>query len=148
MKQTNKQFYGYLPYAGLITTAWFLLIFALSSQPTLTSSQPWMLITPIRKSAHVIEFAILTGLVWIALSRAETISLRFRKLSPYHTQIAFLLPLLYAIFDETHQYFVPNRKAQITDVAVDVTGIVLAMTLIWLWHRRKVLVYRYVKLHP
>ena len=122
---------------GLAITIWLAAIFALSAQPTWTSSQAWMLITPIRKSAHALEFAVLTGLVWQALRYIEERSAWFGKMARYRTWTALLLPLLYAISDEMHQYFVPNRQAQVMDVLIDTVGIFLALAVIELLQKKQ-----------
>ncbi len=121
----------------LAMTIWLAAIFVLSAQPTWTTSQAWMLITPIRKSAHVLEFAVLTGLVWKALKYVEERSAWFGKMARYRTWTASLLPLLYAISDEMHQYFVPNRQAQVMDVVIDTVGIFLALAVIELWQKKR-----------
>ncbi len=59
----------------------------------------------IRKAAHVIEFAVFSTAVFIAVS--------------------------YAGFDEWHQSFVPLREPRLRDVLIDVTGALLAQVLVW-----------------
>ncbi|MCB0154544.1 MAG: VanZ family protein [Anaerolineae bacterium] len=111
---------------------WGLAMYALSAQPTLTSSQAWMLLTPIRKGAHIIEFAVLTGIVWVVLTQLHRLDLNIFKSNQPKYWLAFLFSLSFAILDETHQYFVPNRQGQVQDVVIDAVGIILALGLIWL----------------
>ena len=114
-------------------------IYALSAQPTWTGSQSWMLVSPIRKSAHVVEFGALTALTWLVLTRAQERHPRFRAMAHYRAWIAFLFPFLVAVSDELHQYFVPNRTSQLMDLLMDVVGICLALGLLWAWdNKRKV----------
>jgi VanZ family protein len=127
-RSKNKWF---LPLAFLGT--WSLVMYALSAQPTLTSSQEWMLLTPIRKGAHIIEFTILTLIAWTVFNQ-----LHLRKITQFKSPklcwwVTITLPFVFAVLDETHQYFVPNRQAKVSDVVIDSLGIGLATGLIWLW---------------
>ena len=124
-------------YYWLAAGFWPLIIFLLSAQPTLTRSQAWMQIFVIRKSAHLIEFALLTFLVWTVLTHLQRQEGWFKRISAYHSLLSFVLPLLFAISDEAHQYFVPSRKATIIDIIIDMLGILLALGLISLWQKRQ-----------
>jgi VanZ family protein len=90
--------------------AWCGLIFYLSSRPNLDLQHvtPWFRYGPIvdyplRKAAHVGEYAVLA-----VLAR------RGWKPLP-----AWLFCVFYAITDEVHQYFVPGRSARVLDVCLD-----------------------------
>jgi VanZ family protein len=111
--------------------------FGCPPNPALTNSQDWMQIFVIRKSAHIIEFALLTYLVWTVLAQLQRREGWVKRISAYHTLLSFALPLLFAISDEAHQYFVPPRKAMISDVFIDMLGILLALGLIRLWQKRQ-----------
>jgi VanZ family protein len=63
----------------------------------------------VRKAAHFTNYAIL---FWLLVSGP----LRTR---PY---AAFVLCIVYAMLDETHQIFVPGRTPTLYDVALDSTG--------------------------
>jgi VanZ family protein len=63
----------------------------------------------VRKAAHFVNYAIL---FWLLISGP----LRAR---PY---FAFGLCVIYALLDEGHQLFVPNRGPSLYDVALDSTG--------------------------
>jgi VanZ family protein len=63
----------------------------------------------VRKAAHFTNYAVL---FWLLVSGP----LRSR---PY---VAFGLCVIYAMFDETHQIFVPGRTPTLYDVALDSTG--------------------------
>jgi VanZ family protein len=72
----------------------------------------------IKKSGHVIGYAILAFLYWRALEFSEE-----------KRRVAWLLALLYAMTDEYHQSFVSGRHSTIWDVILfDNLG-----TLISLW---------------
>jgi len=96
---------------------WMGVIFFLSAQPVLRANQNFLLDFLIKKGAHVFEYALL----FILLSRARNY---------HHHTTTFLLTLLYAFLDETHQLFTPGRTGTIRDVLFfDLLGIVLA----WLY---------------
>jgi VanZ family protein len=74
----------------------------------------------IRKAGHVSEFTILALLVGYALLAKP---MKRSKVLVYTT----LFSILYAASDEWHQTFVPGRTGHAIDVAVDTTGILLAV---------------------
>ena len=86
---------------------WALLIFALSSIPSLgTGLGVWDLV--LRKLAHLVEFAILGALLVRALERLPA---------------AVALGSAYAASDELHQLFVPGRAGTVYDWALDTVGV-------------------------
>lgn len=93
----------------------------------------------VRKGAHISEYFLLTLFIFLPLrvwipqkSVSETRKgFLLRYLLP-----AFLLTVLCAGADEFHQSFVPGRCGTPVDVLVDSIGIVLACTLLYLFHRR------------
>jgi VanZ family protein len=85
---------------------WAGLIFVLSSLPDLaTGLGVWDLV--LRKLAHVVEYAVLGGLLFRAVAREPT---------------AVLLGSLYAVTDEVHQAFVPGRDGSPLDWLLDTVG--------------------------
>jgi VanZ family protein len=95
--------------------AWMAVIFTLSAQPgggDLGAAE-----VVLRKLAHVVEYLVLTLLLMRA-SRRSGIAAAL--------PIAIVAALLYAISDEWHQSFVPERTATPRDVAIDAIGIALA----------------------
>ncbi len=99
---------------------WAAVIFAFSSIPSLsTGLGTWD--TILRKSAHVIEYAVLGGLLYRALGR-ET--------------LALAAGIAYAATDELHQHFVRGRHASPVDVAIDAVGVAVGM-LVWLRLRER-----------
>lgn len=84
----------------------------------------------VRKGAHLTEYAILTLLSF----NVGTIGLQrpWKSVLPY----ALLGSALFAITDEIHQSFVPNRGASPIDVLIDITGALLAVGAILFWQRR------------
>ncbi|RXT02870.1 VanZ family protein [Ammoniphilus sp. CFH 90114] len=74
----------------------------------------------IRKGAHIFVFAVLAFLVYWAL----TLTWRTEK---YNFWIAFIVSLIYAMLDEWHQSFNPERTAKWADVGIDAVGIVFGL---------------------
>ncbi len=58
------------------------------------------------------------------------------KIKTKHILIVFLISLIYAILDEFHQSFVPNRDASIKDILIDSLGIFTSM-IIYLYINKK-----------
>ena len=81
------------------------------------------LIFIIRKCAHVSEFFILSILVINLVSKYNVKHIYF---------ISFIVCVLYASSDEFHQLFVPGRSGLVTDVLIDLIGVVLGLLLVFL----------------
>jgi VanZ family protein len=79
-----------------------------------------------RKSAHIIVFGVLAILIYQSLKR-----------SSYSYFIALFLTFLYAIFDEWHQSFVPERTSAFKDVLFDTFGACIALLLLYIISRGK-----------
>jgi VanZ family protein len=131
-----------------LTALWMIVIFVLSAQTGSGQHSAWVLSTflallglpippdwlmdglhtGVRKLAHVLEYAILALLMaWSLLPRAG------------YLYRAWLFTVAYAVSDELHQLFVPNRAGTLTDVVVDALGATCA--LLWL-ARRSALIER------
>ena len=76
-----------------------------------------------RKGAHVTEFAILSALWFVALTRERGVT---RRRAAW---IALLVAVAWAVLDEVHQSFVPNRTASAMDVGIDTVGALAAATV-------------------
>jgi VanZ family protein len=99
------------------------LIFFLSAQPRLgTGLGAWDLI--LRKGAHMTEYGLLFLLWW-------------RALRIPHPGPAIAIALAYAATDEFHQTFVTGRHGTPVDVAIDATGIAVALLLARALARRR-----------
>lgn len=79
---------------------------------------------PVRKCAHMTEYAILSLLVFVMFGTYGMPHSRIRYVS------SILYVFCYASTDEFHQLFVPGRSGQFTDVCIDTTGAILAMLLL------------------
>ncbi len=83
---------------------------------------------PIRKLAHMAEFASLGALIFLLL-------LTWRGNVMLRCGASIGLTALYAVSDEIHQIFSANRGPQFTDVLIDTSGAVLSCALVLLiWH--------------
>jgi hypothetical protein len=52
--------------------------------------------------------------------------------------IAFMLATGYGVFDEWHQLHIPGRYASFTDIALNGTGVILALWWVHRWKRRRI----------
>ncbi len=86
----------------------------------------------IRKSAHFIEYAILSAL-WFRALRVGLPSLQQIRWA----LVGLVISLLVAILDELHQSFVPSRGSSARDVLLDFCGALFAQLLIWYALRRR-----------
>lgn len=84
----------------------------------------------VRKSAHAIEYLILSILLLLALS---TFKLSIKSINIYVLSII----LLYGLSDEFHQLFVPGRNGRLEDVAIDFIGGLIGL-----------IIYYAVRKHP
>lgn len=111
---------------------WCAVIFAFSQMPgsgRAIEPTAWYIVE--RKSAHVVEYAVLT-------------LLSFRFFAVVYPREAFIriaalvmtFGLAYGALDELHQAFVFGRGARLTDVMIDGIGIALALTVIGLFGGR------------
>lgn len=143
MKSLNK-------IAGFLMLCWMVVIFMFSAEPDTESSElsgnvsyrivsvvntitasHWdenemldrteLIDYPVRKCAHMSEYAILTLLGFVTFSFL-------------HGRRIFLIPIgvtfLYACTDEFHQLFVPGRAGRFTDVLIDTTGGIIMLLFI------------------
>ncbi len=76
----------------------------------------------VRKYAHFLVYLVLSILLMNALERSRVFGRRI---------ILFSLGIcvLYAVTDELHQFFVPGRSGQLTDILIDISGAVLGVVL-------------------
>jgi VanZ family protein len=112
---------------------WLAVIFSFSS----LSGSPYPYDPPVwyyleRKSAHVIEYAVLMALAvrfWYAVYPRET----FTKI----LLLAAAFSIAYGATDELHQFFTPYRGAKVTDILVDCLGAFsIALLYYFISHRK------------
>ncbi len=114
---------------------WALLIFAVSSIPSLKVTNDSSLQNLINNAGHFTEYTIFTFLLFRPLFYFH--HLRHWQL---YTSI-FFTAFLYAFSDEFHQFFVPGRMTDPHDLFIDVLGI---LTMILYLHFRRY-TSRYIK---
>lgn len=113
-------FYYWLP-----VIIWMGLIFYFSSQPIIYLEfileeeiglpiERWVM--------HIIEYAILSGLLYRALMKS-----RLRK---YSFVLAILMSIFYGLSDEVHQIFVIGRSFDFLDLLMDSIGAILMQIII------------------
>ena len=85
----------------------------------------------VRKAAHVTEYILLGVFLAGAFYKKQKGSIRFNVLVP------FIVGALYAVSDEIHQYFVPGRSMQISDMAIDFCGVLVGVVIVvYIYFRR------------
>jgi VanZ family protein len=136
---------------------WMLLIFSASSDagsfqrssrflaplirwffPEMPEDDLFALVTFARKCAHAVEYAILSALLWRALRQPRRSDAR--DWSRRDAVWAFALASAYAVTDELHQHFVPNRQGSVWDVLLDSFGAALGIAVVWMlfrWRNRR-----------
>ena len=103
-------------YLWLPLGIWMGLIFCLSARPDLPYPKSGWAALLLSSGAHVILFGVL-AVLW-----ARALGERSRGWF-----IALVLTLLYALSDEFHQVFVPNRHADPLDLLCDALGAALGL---------------------
>ncbi|MBP9807739.1 VanZ family protein [bacterium] len=133
-----KYFFSRYLFWGL-ALLWMAVIFAFSNQANsgaYTEAYLQDANVPIRKLAHMFEFAVLALLYQAALVG----SLMPQGEAEFETKFknywfALALAVLYALADEFHQAFVPGRSASLFDAGVDAAGALIGLTCAY-WLRR------------
>ncbi len=101
--------------------AWTLLLLVLTSYPKLAS--PDLGFNAQDKLYHALFYLVFGVLLARALLQG-----RRERLSKTLWQTA-MTGVVFAVFDELHQHWIPGRFAEVTDAAADVIGILLAVIL-------------------
>lgn len=83
----------------------------------------------IRKGGHMMEYAVLAGLLWRARRQSGAENPRPGQGAAF--LFAWLVAALYACSDELHQYFVASRQASVGDVLLDSAGAALGLVTLW-----------------
>ena len=105
---------------------WGAVIFLFSARAVTPASQIYWKDFVIKKTAHVIEYAILAVLLYRALKESGV--------GKYNAGlIAILIAVVYGATDELHQSFTPGREPRVRDVFFDTIGSVLAIYWLWNW---------------
>ena len=78
--------------------------------------------------AHALAYGVLAALLLRGLSGA-----RWRGVSVSAAGVAVLLATLYGVTDEAHQWFVPGRTVEVSDLVADALGATVAAGLLLAW---------------
>jgi VanZ family protein len=105
----------------LPTVAYLALIYAVSSVPGQDLHSPTS-----DKVMHFLEYSLLGALLMFSFAGfVET------RITTVHASTAWFFGALYAFSDEFHQSFVPNRDASFYDWLADVTGLAIALFIVY-----------------
>ncbi len=102
----------YLPFIN-----WLIIIFVFSHIPQLQSPLPGTYGYLFRKTAHFIEYFILSYLNYRLLTKYHKLNLNLSLI------ITFIFCSAYAVADEYHQTFIYGRNSSLWDVLIDTLGI-------------------------
>lgn len=96
------------------------------SMPQIEQKEIWNQISfVVRKIGHFGEYAILSVLISCYLLTYEKVRNQKKYLLG-----GMIVCTLYAISDETHQFFVAGRSSKIMDVGIDITGALCGMIFV------------------
>ena len=142
---------------GIMLAGWMIIIFWFSNQPAPESSEisgtisyrlvedtdeifNWGLTTdqigniagnieyPIRKAAHMTEYAIFSIFVMIALIVDGIKGVRIPVISA-------VIAIAFAATDEFHQTFVPGRYGCVLDVLIDAAGSIIGLIIVYIIYK-------------
>jgi len=99
--------------------------------PDITSDQLLSVHFLTRKVAHFVEYALLALLAARAFIPSSRVFLRRAWFAA-----SLLIVILYALFDEYHQSFVPTRIGSMWDSLIDITGGLTALLALRWWLAR------------
>ena len=123
--------------AWIAVCLWIVVIFLFSNQPhsgAVTEAYLGDANVPVRKLAHLTEYAVLFVLSRFAVSTSDF------SLGWGSTRLgvaAYMFCLGNALFDEWHQSLVPGRSSTLSDATVDMCGAMVAWVVVYFLSRRK-----------
>jgi VanZ family protein len=110
---------------------WMGVIFTFSSIPDLKSGLKEDFV--LRKIAHILEFAILTFLLFRAISAQGGPAPGGNKAVIY----SLIIALFYAFSDEFHQSFIRGRECSFRDVGIDGVGILITGVMCYIKNSKR-----------
>jgi len=118
LKKTNKKNKIFpLVINWLPVFVWAAIIFSFSSLRSPKASDFFLFDFIVKKTSHVLEYAILYVLIFRATSKNLVLS--------------YFLVILYAATDEFHQSFIVGRTATPLDLGFDGSGANISAYLLW-----------------
>ena len=118
--------------AWLPAIAVMAIIFVLSSQSGLRVSDDAAVDRPFRVTGHLLAFGTLAACVLLGLAWD-------RRPRPRDAAIALGVTFIFALSDEWHQSFVPERMGRMDDVVTDMIGAAVGLAVAWValtWRAR------------
>ena len=129
---TTKHFFKYhFPFI-----LWLLIIFVQSSLPAI--ELPKIDVISSDKLIHIGVYGFLAVLCYISIIHISKSNIFSAK--PFIW--AFLITSIYGASDEIHQYFVPNRSAEVLDWAADVIGAIIVVLIIKYYLQNKYILFK------
>jgi len=89
----------------------------------------------VRKAAHIFNYLVLTLLLLFALRNTPLISMIITK----SNQVFFFswgIAMVFSVFDEFYQTFIPGRSGLVSDVIIDHIGILLGILVVYIMYKR------------
>jgi len=123
-KSKVKMSFRFMIFLWLPVILWSLVIFWFSSRTFPVSSEMYWKDFMVKKTAHLIEYAVLSILYFRAFKESGL----ERKNAAI---VAIILCFVYGASDEIHQSFIPGREPRVRDTLIDAFGAGLAMLGIW-----------------
>ena len=111
------------PFAKYLLIAWIVTIITVSSIPSLPTLKIHIQRSDIRLDYlfHFCEYGLLAFITFLAFANSEF------KISHKKYFYLTLFLLVFAVFDEFHQKFIPGRTFNLKDILGNVLGIVAAL---------------------
>lgn len=116
MKKTVRLLYYWLPPLVIM-----VIIFLLSSRQKIAVTHEFLLDFIIFKTLHMIEYAVLYFFLFRAFYKEGFRNMPVKKKFLY----PFIIAVIYAITDETHQTLIDTRQGKLRDVIIDTAGITI-----------------------
>jgi len=117
----------------MATVLWMVVIFILSSIPSMYLGPDALPMDILKKVLHFIIFGILSVLYLIALKpRIQRSAFTARTF-----YISFVFTVIYAISDEYHQAFSSGRHSSLYDVIIDAGGAIVFLSSLYIVRKRK-----------
>jgi len=104
--------------AFLPAIVWAIVIFTLSSQPTLPGFESGFFDFILKKSAHMFVYAVL----YLLIARGVEMVAPIKAKKGWLVFLPLLIVFFYAISDEFHQSLVPGRYPTLRDIGYDILG--------------------------
>jgi VanZ family protein len=103
-----------------------IAIFIFSSTPSEDLPNFALFDEIVKKGGHMIGYALL----------AISYHFGFKDQFKYKNLLAFFFCILYALSDEYHQYFVPGRHSNWSDILIDSIGAIAGLSIYHLFRRK------------